>query len=211
MWCCELYCLILSKLTLAKWASGLKIFLQRHHWVLCYCFLPHSTLCFGTWGLGGCKPHFCFVSVLLPAGFCQPERQEEGARTCSFQFVRWFGTQWVPRATGSSSQLPSTLPNQQHHAGGSSSRAAPLLRAVSPAPWTLPSGAWGTSRPSPQRSGSWISRRLGLVSLSSSLGSLAPGVEAASWVTLSVTTVPLFPFSVFHPLNQFPLLNSLLK
>lgn len=198
MWCCELYCLILSKLTLTKWARGLKIFLQRHHRVLCYCFLPHSTLCFGTWGLGGCKPRFCFVSALLPAGVCQPERQEEGARTCSFQFVRWL---CCCHPSGFHTPKPAASCWRQQQPG-----SAPPQRCE-----TLPSGAWGTSRPSPQRSGSWVSRRLGLVSSSSSLGSLAPGVEAASWVTLSVTTVPLFPFSVFHPLNQFPLLNSLLK
>lgn len=113
MWCCELYCLILSKLTLTKWASGLKIFLQRHHRVLCYCFLPHSTLCFGTWGLGGCKPRFCFVSILLPAGFCQPERQEEGARTCSFQFVCWFCCCHPSGFQEQPVPVPSFLPHSQ--------------------------------------------------------------------------------------------------
>lgn len=28
-------------------------------------FLPHTTPCFGPWELGGCKSHFCPVSVLL--------------------------------------------------------------------------------------------------------------------------------------------------
>ena len=152
MWCCELYCFILSKITLTKWTNVLKILLKRHHWVLSYCFLPHTTPCIGPWELGGCKSHFCFVSVLLQV-FCQLERQEAGARTCSFQFVCWFCHCHPSWFQWQLVTVPSFFPHSQTRSFmpliimlvATLARQRPFLRGVSPDLWILPPGTRGTS------------------------------------------------------------------
>ena len=123
--------------------------------------------------------------------------------------------QLVPVATGYSSQLLSTLPNQQlhappYHAGGNTSQAAPLPQGRES--WPVDPSS---RHPRNQRAVSEVQvpRFLGLLTHFFPLWCLAPGVNGSCFLKLlSLWVESCFSFSVFqYPLNQFLLLNSLLK
>ena len=151
---------------------------------------PHCTR---LWDMGvGCwKPHFSFVS-LHPVWFFQPEKQEEGARTCSSRCLLFLplSPQWV---------CPSFFAHQLHHAPQMQQR---WPGSTSPQPLTPPPGFPF----SVLRTQDWhLLRRVhpGSPSLFRIPGLLTPlllfDLQPREWnllpeVTVSVTTVSLFSF-----------------
>lgn len=169
--------------------SDIKILLQGHLQVVCYCFLSYAL--FALWHEGwGAENHISALSVCFPVRFCQLERQEKGARICSFLsaccFCYCLPSGFVPASFHS--QTSFIIPLRS----GSTSQRQHLLLRLCPTSCSLLPSAWGTPVPAPpQRFGIRIPQPLPdsmPVTPYSSLWSLDPGVGPVPEVTISVTT-----------------------
>ena len=157
--------------------NGLRIFLQRHHWLLCYFFLPHTALGCGTWGWDAENPISPLsVCILFGSANLKNRRRERELAprylSAVFAVVTPVGLSQLLCTPASSCPSDAAALARPHLSSASdSSPRVPLLSAEDPglAP--------------PQKCASWVPQPLSdsrPVNPSSSLRSPAPGVEPAS-------------------------------